>query len=264
MSILIACPCFGGKLEAEFMQSVLVLIDMFRENNIKYELQFLANESLISRARNSFINKFYETTTFSHLLFLDADLIFNPISILTLIKHNKELIGCPYAKKKYNWKKIINYFKTHEDITEQEILDKGLVHFTDANYNFDKQSSKQGSLFQCKDIPTGCMLIRRSVITALIMKYPERKYINNIAGQSGNYYYDFFATGVVNGIYLSEDYYFCHLCRQAGIKAWLETGYTIGHIGREIFYTNLEEQLKSNKMDNLNSDKLLLKALGAS
>jgi len=263
MSILIACPCFGGKLEAEFMQSVLVLVDILRENNIKYELQFLANESLISRARNSFINKFYENPQYSHLLFLDADLIFNPISILSLLKHDKELIGCPYAKKKYNWKKIINYFKHNPEPTEKEILDKGLAMFTDANYNFDKQSSKQGSLFQSKDIPTGCMLIRRSVITALIMKYPERKYINNIAGQSGDYYYDFFGVGVVNNIYLSEDYYFCHLCREAGVKAWLETGFTIGHIGREIFYTNLAEQLENNKMDNLNSDKLLLKALSA-
>ena len=135
--------------------------------------------------------------------------------------------------------------------------------FTDANYNFDKHSKAQGSLFQSKDIPTGCMLIRRSVITALILRYPERKYINNISGQSGNYYYDFFGVGVVKGIYLSEDYYFCHLCRQAGIKPWLETGFTIGHIGREIFYTNLAEQLNNNKMDNLNSDKLLLKALSA-
>lgn len=255
MSILIAIPAFGGKLEAEFTQSLLVLTSILKEKNIPHEVEFLANESLISRARNTFINKFYENPQYSHLLFLDADLVINPISIFTLINHDKELCGLPYAKKKYNWDKIISFLKDNPDCTTDDILNKNLALFTDANYNFNKKDIEiKGSLIKCKDIPTGCMLLKRSVITSLILNFPERKYKSNIAGLVGNYYYDFFGTGVVNGIYLSEDYYFCHLCNEIGIDAWLETGYSVGHIGREIFYCNLAEQMNHFKNDNMNLD----------
>ncbi len=53
------------------------------------------------------------------------------------------------------------------------------------------------------------MLIRRSVITALMLAHPDRKYQNNIAGMEedgmNNYFYDLFGTGVIDGVYLSED-----------------------------------------------------------
>ena len=255
MSILIAIPCFGGKLEAEFCQSLLLLVSCFKENNIPHEVEFLCNESLISRARNTFINKFYSNPQHSHLLFLDADLVINPLSIISLLKSDKELIGCPYAKKVYNWDKILKYIKENPTLTSEEIHKKSLSLFTDTNYNFDKNNIEiEGSLIKSKDIPTGCMLIRRSVITALILKYPERKYKSNIAGQNGDYFYDFFGVGVVNNVYLSEDYFFCHLCREVGIYPWLETNYTLGHIGRTIFYNNLSEQMVNFKNDKLNLD----------
>jgi hypothetical protein len=261
MSILICIPCFGGKLEAEFCQSLLLLVNCFKDNNIPHQIEFLANESLISRARNTFVNMFYSNTQFTHLLFLDADLVINPMSILALIKAEKELVGCSYAKKIYNWDKILSYIKDNPDVNKQDIQNKSLSLFTDSNYNFDKKNFEiDGSLVKSKDIPTGCMFIRRSVITALMMKYPERKYKSNIAGQKGDYFYDFFGVGVVDGFYLSEDYYFCHLCREIGIYPWLETRYTIGHVGREIFYNNLSEQMINFKNDNFNYDISQLKS----
>ena len=258
MNILIAIPCYGGLIHANFTQSLLNLAKLLSENQILHKIEFLGSESLISRARNSFIAKFYGNADYSHILFLDCDLLFNPIAVIKMLKEDKELIGCPYPKKVYNWQKVKN-------VIDNGSLDEQKVLMTDINYNFLESSSEieiNNTCVKVKDVPTGFMLIKRSVITALILAYPERQYKNNIAGigedNSKDFFYDFFSTGVVDGYYLSEDYYFCHLVRQLGIDCWLEVGFTFGHIGREIFYGNLGLQLQKFGNDNYNMDKIHL------
>jgi len=252
MALMIGIPCYGGLVHCEFTQSLLKLCSLLNTGNIKHEVVFLGSESLISRARNSLVAKFYSESHFNHLLFLDADLMFNPECILKMITHQKELIGCPYPKK------VINFHKLKDFDNPQD----NLHMISDINYNLLQKGKLKKTLIEARDAPTGCMLIRRSVITALILAHPERKYRNNISGMGGdsdNYFYDFFATGVVDGIYLSEDYYFCHLVRQLDIPIYLEIGYTFGHIGRNIFYGNLMAQFeKYGFEDKLNLDKIEL------
>lgn len=250
--IMIGVPCYGSQVYCEFTQSLLKLSQLLNKAQVKHEVVFLGSESLISRARNSLVAKFYSDSTFSHLLFLDADLMFNPECVLKMLSHEKELIGCPYPKKCINFKKLNNVEEPEEN----------LHLITDVNYNLKQKGTLNKTLIEARDAPTGCMLIRRSVITALMLAYPERKYKNNISGMGGsqdNYFYDFFATGVVDGYYLSEDYYFCHLVRNLDIPIYLEIGYTFGHIGKQIFYGNLMAQFeKYGFEDNLNLDKLYL------
>jgi|DEB0MinimDraft_10_1074344.scaffolds.fasta_scaffold03353_3 hypothetical protein len=258
MSLFIAIPSYGGLIHASFAQSLMNLCVLLSKNEIQHIVEFLGSDSLISRARNTLIAKFYSQSEYSHLLFLDCDLIFNPMAILKMMKENKELIGCPYPKKIYNWEKVKSC------LNEKKSLDELKALFTDINYNLlckNNQIKAENSLVLAKDIPTGMMLIKRSLISTLMNAYPERKYKNNIAGlsdQAKEFYYDFFATGVVNGTYLSEDYYFCHLVRELGIDCWLETAFTTGHIGREIFYGNLALQINHFKNDDMNLDRKLL------
>ena len=82
MSIFIAVPCYGGQIHAEFAQSLLKLVSELKKNEIEHTVEFLTSESLISRGRNSLVAKFYAESIYTHLLFLDADLIFNYNAIL--------------------------------------------------------------------------------------------------------------------------------------------------------------------------------------
>tara|TARA_R100000654_G_scaffold12996_2_gene28275 strand:- start:8642 stop:9466 length:825 start_codon:yes stop_codon:yes gene_type:complete len=265
VNLFIAVPCYGGKLHADFAQSLLRLTAELGVEKIDCTVDFIGTESLICRARNTFVSKFYANPRYTHLLFLDSDLIFNPKAIITMIKRNKELIGCPYPKKMYNVEKM-NALQ-EEGIPFHDMMGKHSTLITDINYNFisDDANTKylsEGSCYLAKDIPTGCMLIKRSALTAMMMAYPERQFRNNIFGldsRQNDYYFDFFATGVVEGIYLSEDYYFCFLAKSIALECWIECGYTFGHIGVNTYYGNLEEQLQNFGMsDSLNLDKKLL------
>jgi len=264
INLFIGIPCYGGKLHCDFAQSLMRLTAELGVNNINCSIEFIGTESLICRARNNLVSKFYANPQFTHLLFLDSDLIFNPKAITAMISRKKEIIGCPYPKKMYNLNKMNTL--QEEGVTTVDMLGKLSTLITDINYNFiNDESSKyisEGSAFLAKDVPTGCMLIKRSAITAMMMAYPERQYRNNIYGldeRQANYYFDLFATGVIKGIYLSEDYYFCFLAKDIGLECWIETGFTFGHIGSNTFYGNLDEQFKRFGMnDNLNLDKKLL------
>lgn len=256
--IFIGIPCYGSQLYCQFAQSLLRLVELLTKQEIPHKIEFLGSDSLISRARNSIVAKFYADPNNTHLLFLDSDLMFAPEAVLQMLAHDKELVGCPYPKKVYNWQKVESVLK------EKETIDENLKPLlTDINYNLLPQSQDvKSTLVKCKDIPTGFMLIKRSLITTMMMAYPQRKYKNNIAGidsSADDCYYDFFGTGVINNIYLSEDYYFCHLVRELGIECWLETAFTFGHIGREIFYGNLGLQLQHFKNDDMNMDRQLIK-----
>jgi len=258
MNIFIAVPCYAGNLHASFVNSLMKLSTDLIKYKIPHKVEFLTTESLISRARNTLTSMFYSNASYTHMLFLDADLLFHPHAILSLLKSNKQLSACPYPKKKINWQKAESIMKMKD-----KKIEDNLMNITDINYNLNSGNiGVENTMIECRDLPTGCMLIKRSVITALMLNYPERKYRNNIAGyddKMSDYFYDFFGTGVIDGFYLSEDYYFCHLCREIKTRCWLETSYTFGHIGQETFYGNLSQQLQLFGMtDKLNLDKQLL------
>jgi len=219
MTIFIGVPCYGSQLLCQFAQCLIKLTTLLTNHKIPHKLEFLGSDSLISRARNTIVAKFYSNPEFTHLLFLDSDLMFAPEAVLQMLSADKELIGCPYPKKIYNWQKVISVLK------EKETIDETLKPLlTDINYNLlPVPQNVESTLVKCKDIPTGFMLIKRSLIN------------------------------------LSEDYYFYHLVRQLGIDCWLETAFTFGHIGKEIFYSNLGLQLQHFKNDDMNMDKQLFK-----
>ena len=65
-------------------------------------IDFLGNESLITRARNKSLNKFMNTDC-SHLLFIDSDIEFQPEAVMDLLLFDKDVSCCVYPKKGFNW-----------------------------------------------------------------------------------------------------------------------------------------------------------------
>ena len=75
-----------------------------RNQGIEWTVDTMVNESLIPRGRNNLVAKFLHNTTATHLMFIDADIRFDPYDILKLLEFDKDIIGMPYAKKLIDWK----------------------------------------------------------------------------------------------------------------------------------------------------------------
>ena len=250
--LYIGIPCYGGKVFSNFTHSLLQLKDALHELDIKHEVHFLANESLITRGRNGIVGQFMKDKKFSHLLFLDADIIFSPNTIIRLLLINKELCGACYPKKKINWDKVRKHLDTYKG-------DDLLPHITDMNFNpkiyktDDGRAycNETGGFIEVKDLPTGCMLINKSLFYSLQYKYPEQWYHNNVAGYGKGRLYNWFHVEVQNGIYLSEDYYFSRLVKSIGAQPWMDTMSVLGHTGSIDYYGAVKYYLDG---DSLNED----------
>tara|TARA_R110002126_G_scaffold291031_2_gene450089 strand:- start:1427 stop:2224 length:798 start_codon:yes stop_codon:yes gene_type:complete len=262
--ILIGIPVYGGQGYADFFMSVMNLVKVFDSKNIRYEIKLIQHESLITRARNGLVAMFMSNPNFSKLLFLDCDIAFSPDTIISMLDQQKPIVGAAYPKKMINWNKVKHFANKVKSQTELQF------RATDMNYNFkyyDTNKVKiENDFVEVLDIPTGCMLIDKRAMSIIINKNRDTQYTNNCAGYgSSACFYDLFKTGVVEikGVptYLSEDYYFCHLAREAGIALWLSTKASLIHIGRCDYMGNLGMILADPSGERLDKDNQLILGL---
>jgi hypothetical protein len=259
-NIFIGIPCYGGNLNLGFVRSFIELRELFKECNVKSETRWMSGESLISRGRNSLFSEFIRKREYTHFLFIDVDITFSPVSIINLLLCDMELSGISYPKKNINWLKVEKYSNLiKKDINEFQ------NKITDMNFNPKYYKNDKGyymnsikNLIECKNIPTGMMLIQRVVADLLVFNYGNKEgfsYRNNIAGLGNHKMYDFFKTGVVDNIYLSEDYYFCKLCEDIGIQMFIDPNSTLVHTGNYDFVGCLKYSLQD---DSLNRDSMMM------
>ena len=266
VKLLICTPCYGGQLYLGYHQSMIGLTSNFTKLGINFEVMCLGNESLVTRARNGMAARFIGDESFTHMMFIDADITFSWLSVLRLLLCNRDLSGACYPKKMLNWDKVKYNVKKNVNITDDELLAKSVDYvFNPVYYKEDGKivAKTENGMVRVKDVATGFMMIKRNVFTTLMYKYPELKYKNNVAGyhtkETADYFYTFFDTAIddESGVYLSEDYYFCHLWRNCGGELWMDLNTNLVHTGSMDYKGSL--MLNIGEFDHLNKDSTVTK-----
>ena len=263
--IIFGTPCFGGMLHNGFFQSMLELAVNFTKLNIPFEMMTIGNESLIQRARNGIVAKFMADPNASHLMFIDADITFSWINIVKLLLSGKELCGGCYPKKCFNWDKIKHQIQKNPNLSDDELMAKSLDYVFNPIYHKEGENvviKLNNGMAQVKDIGTGFMLINKSVIHKMIKKYPETKFVNNVAGYGsnnvGDYFYTLFDCCIdpVSRVYLSEDYLFCKRWIDIGGELWLDLSTNLNHTGIIDYKGCLS--ITIGEVDTLNKDAQIM------
>ena len=266
VKIIIGTPCFGGLLHNGFFQSTLDLSVNFTKLNIPFEVMTIGNESLIQRARNGIVARFMGDDTATHLMFIDADITYSWISIIKLLLSGKELCGGCYPKKCFNWDKIKHHNQKNPGLKDDELMAKSLDYVFNPIYHKEGDNvviKLDNGMAQVKDIGTGFMLIKKSVITKMFEKYPETKFRNNVAGYGQNKADDCFyclfdcAIEPVSRVYLSEDYLFCKRWIDIGGELWLDLNTNLNHTGLIDYKGCLSVTI--GEVDTLNKDAQIMK-----
>lgn len=168
-------------------------------------IQYLNGDSLVTRARNKVVHKFLQTD-YPYLLFVDNDILFTPGDIVRLRNNNLPICGGVYFKKKIPYSPVSN-----------------------------RSLEQKGHMHKMQETGTGFLMIHREVFEKIAEAEPEHFYSGDGDEEKSDSYYDYFRVGVVNGRYLSEDYYFCYLARRYGYDIWLDTSIYVRHVGRAIY-----------------------------
>jgi hypothetical protein len=234
--LFLGLPCYGCRANRQFFQSLIQLQAKCSQWGIQCSMNFLGNESLITRARSMQTESFYNSGA-THLLFIDSDISFDPVCILRLIASKKPVVGCVYSKKGLNF----------ENVAKSATNDPAHLKEIALNFNFNMipgktEHSIQDGFMEIFELATGFMLIQRDTIEKMRETYWDEKHVKNDVGGVSTpvpEYCCLFDTGICpdSRRYLSEDFYFCSLARKMGFSIFADIVYPLGHIGSIDFET---------------------------
>jgi hypothetical protein len=219
------------------------LVLLLKQMNINCVLFPITFESLISRARNAAVAHFLSNTDNTHIMFIDADIEFNPEDVMKLVFTRKDVICGAYAQKWLDTSRVKDVVVSGLNLQSSlDICTKTSVHLIDNHVDSSK-------IRKVEYATTGFLLCQRNAFEAMIGKYPERKYRNDIDGYAGAHdelFYDFFPVQINPDTrrFESEDYGFSRLWREIGGEIYVMTDINLKHHGWFAYPANLQKQLE--------------------
>ena len=172
--IFIGTPCYGGMITADYFKSCMQLVALAASKKIELQFGTIGNESLITRARNTLVQLFMDGD-YTHLMFIDADLAFNPESVIRMLEFDKDVVTGVYPRKTIDWIKVKKRLKDDPNISEDELLAASLQY--NLNVKDSNRIEVQKGFIEVMDGATGFMLIKRNVFERMANVYPELKFI---------------------------------------------------------------------------------------
>jgi hypothetical protein len=249
--IFIATPCYGGQIGEPYFRSMIKLAILCNKYDIQYTISTLANESLVTRGRNTLTSFFMENKLATHLFFIDADIEFNAEDVLRMVAYDKPIIVGAYPKKAINWDSIIGAARNNPEENSNTIEGNSSNYVVNFDFLKDEagnptpQVQIEDNLVKLKDAGTGFMCIQRDVIQQMFDKHPEWKYVNdiNVDQKFEPYMYALFDTMIDpdSRRYLSEDYMFCRTWQNMGGEVFLDPRTALNHVGHYTFRGNIRK-----------------------
>jgi len=243
--LLVATPMYGGMCTGDYAEAMIGLMSIAARSQLRIAYHFLYNESLITRARAQAAHAFLESDC-THLVFIDADIRFDPRIVLTLLALQTDetpydVIGAPCPKKKIAWEKVARAVRQGVADPDPNVLAQyaaDLCFWPIAEFPLNRPAEVEAIGF-------GLTMIRRQTLERFQAAHPERAcrmHDRRDHGSDERMCTAFFETGISpsDGRYLSEDYNFCREVRELGMRVWVCPWMSVGHRGSFDFKGSVE------------------------
>ncbi len=228
--VFIATPMYGGMASAAYTMSLAHTPATFFRNGIGLNFSCVVNDSLVTRARNYLTFQFLNSPA-THLMWIDADIGFDPVDIVRMVRADKDIVCGIYPKKEINWLAVAraaNAGVPPERLREHE--SSLVVNLIDSSQ--DRVTAE--GLVEIANAGTGFMLIKRGVFDALAGDTPS--YVDS--STPGLELKEFYAVSIDSdsgNSLLSEDYHFCKSARDRGFPIFAAPWVRLNHTGTYIF-----------------------------
>lgn len=175
-------------------------------------------DALISRSRSRVVTHFLEKTDYDVLLFLDDDVVINTVDatkLAWLCYKQYPIVGGIYVTKS----------QENPGLAATPWDESGTVVF-----------GKDGGMMRMRDLATGCLAIRRSVLEDMVAK-AEKIGVHHCVHADYKYWSVFQQQDTWRGEWhdTSEDYFFCKNAIELGYELYADTSIILGHIGNYEF-----------------------------
>lgn len=252
-TVIIGTPCYGGLVSARYTNSLTGTFRELDRRQIASGWLTTESESLIQRARNLITAQFLSIPQATHLIFIDADIEWEPRDIVRLLAHDVDVIGGIYPKKHIRPAGEMSEREIQSEIAhlsatlEAKRSGKPLppapphqadfpLHFAHDENGLTRRDPRTGRV-EIAHAPTGFLCIKREVFYRMIASGQVAKIqaMASVADDALPWLYDFFWTGVEDGILWSEDYGFCRKWRGMGGEVWCDPSIKLSHMGMHAF-----------------------------
>lgn len=189
--------CSGGSIRVETVTSLVGNMHSLGQSNQPANLLFQIG-GYVDVNRNKIVESAVAQGT-THLMFIDGDMVFPDDAILTLLGHNKDIVGGNYN---------VRLDPTSKELSGSTVkmkVDSKVVSLTEL----------PEKLFKCFSVATGFMMINTRVFEKL--KYP------------------YFEAYEKDGLHHTEDVDFCRKVNEAGLEVWCDPSFKVGHIGNYVY-----------------------------
>lgn len=233
---MVGTPCYGGQITVSYFTSALRLRDYCGKNGIQLSFAMPWGDALVTRARQGIAAYFLDNPSATHLLYIDADISYDPEQVQRLLAFDKDICAGIYPLKKYDWEKV----------RERALAGDSPLSAAGLSYVVDLKGSKDlvDGFAKVTEAGTGFLLIKRRVFEDMARHYPELKYKVPSPGGEKEQYAFFNCLVDEKGTYLSEDYSFCKRWTGMGGDIWADFQSRLNHMGPEIFRGDVAQSLE--------------------
>jgi hypothetical protein len=238
LHIVVCTPCFGGLVTQGYMLSTTNLLLLGSQMGVNVSVELLGYDSLITRSRNSLVARFMDRPDATHLMFVDADITFQPAQIFRMAAFDKDIVAGMYPLKVRDWSaEAVARAQAGEPLETAPLRYVGLP--------CDEAARQEAVGFVTGEYAgTGFMLIGRATLQRMMAAYPELRFAaaHDRAQQDPSpHQYALFDCMIEPETrhYLSEDYTFCRRWRDIGGEIWLDTQGALVHTGSQDFVGNV-------------------------
>lgn len=236
-SVMICVPAYGQSVCAQTMEALFKLAQFLTLNAIRNQLVWYSAADIVE-VRNLFLTQWYDChPQFSHMLFIDADMGFEPELIRDMLAFDKPLTGTFYARRQMPPSVVGAALK--EDHAFPDIVSG----FLPAAY-----------------IGAGVMLIKRSMIKEMLEHKPGLidalpSVLANATTLPLTRLIRAFDTILENDRRLSEDISFCSRWIECGGEIWANVMHKIDHVGPFNFHLRYGGIMEKKWTEDLAAEK---------
>jgi hypothetical protein len=241
--LAIATPAFGGQVTTIYAQSVFKLQRTLRATpEIELSVLMRNGDALITRARADLVALFLDNPQATHLLFVDADIGFEPDQVLRLIGCGADMCAGVYPIKRIDWTKV------------RRVMDAGRPNVGSAalDYVLEVENPEhvvmRGGFIRVRYAGTGFLMIRRAALEKMCVEYAslrfrrEHSIADPLAASPNRFALFECMIDPQTGVYLSEDFAFCKRWTDMGGEIWADAESRLNHVGPSVFYGDVATQ----------------------
>lgn len=199
--VLIATPSYDGRLDVWYTNSLLGTVRLVEGCGIAVHPVFMSYDALIQRARNDLIAIAVDGG-YDDMLFIDADLEWEPSWALELLFRDEDVVGGTYRKKTDTAEVYVG------KATSLAVCDNGLI--------------------QVDGLGTGFVKLSRKAFMALWDSSPEYRNEGRVRRMVCD-------VAVIDGELYSEDTVMFRKLNELGFECWLDPKMTCTHVGTKKF-----------------------------